>query len=132
LLVVDASAVVQACLAVDGFRLFGSQDLTAPSLLWSEASSVIHELWWRREISERLAAMAFDALLTAPVRRREPRRLRREAWLIADDLGWAKTYDAEYVALARLLDCPLFTVDDRLRRGAGRIVEMVGPRDLRS
>lgn len=74
--------------------------------------------------------MAFARLLSAPVTRREPRRLRREAWLIADNLGWAKIYDAEYVALARILDCRLFTVDDRLRRGAARIVEIVGPRDL--
>jgi predicted nucleic acid-binding protein len=40
------------------------------------------------------------------------------------------TYDAEYVALARLLGCRLFTVDERLRRGAGRLVEVVGPREL--
>jgi predicted nucleic acid-binding protein len=132
LLVVDASAVVQACLAVEGFDLFGSERLVAPALLWSEASSVIHELGWRREISERLASMAFDALLRAPVNVREPRRLRREAWRIADDLGWAKTYDAEYVALARLLDCPLFTVDDRLRRGAARVVRIIGPREVSS
>lgn len=102
----------------------------APALLWSEASSVIHELRWRREISERLASAAFDALLTAPVTRRTPRRILREAWAIADDRGWAKTYDAEYVALARMLGCPLFTVDDRLRRGAAGIVEIRGPRDL--
>ena len=66
-------------------------------------------------------------LLTAPVARREPRRLRGEAWRTADELGWAKTDDAEYLALARILGCPLFTVDDRLRRGAARIVTIVGP-----
>lgn len=130
MLVVDSSGVVQACLAADGFALFGDEDLVAPTLLWSEASSVIHELRWRREISGHLASTAFDALLAAPIGARAPRRLRREAWRVADDLGWAKTYDAEYVALARLLRCRLFTLDDRLRRGAGRLVEVVGPRDL--
>jgi len=130
LLVVDSSAAVQACLAADGFALFGDEDLVAPALLWSEASSVIHELWWRREVSERLASAAFDALLAAPIAVRTPRRLRREAWRVAEELGWAKTYDAEYVALARILRCRLFTVDERLRRGAGRIVRIAGPRDL--
>jgi predicted nucleic acid-binding protein len=99
-------------------------------LLWSETASVIHELRWRREISEDLTSRAFTALLSAPVKRRVPRQLYREAWRIADDLGWARTHDAEYVALARILGCRLFTVDDRLRRGAGRLVGIVGPRDL--
>jgi predicted nucleic acid-binding protein len=130
LLVVDSSAVVQACLAAEGFALLGDEDLVAPPLLWSETSSVIHELAWRREISGALASAAFGALLRAPVAARAPGRLRSEAWRIADDLGWAKTYDAEYVALARLLSCRLLTIDDRLRRGAARVVEIVGPDDL--
>ena len=113
-----------------GFRLFGRERLAAPALLWSEASSVIHEMRWRAEISEPLASTAFGALLTAPVSRRAPPQLRREAWRVADELGWAKTYDAEYVALARILGCALFTIDDRLRRGAARMVEIVGPRAL--
>jgi len=91
---------------------------------------VLHELRWRREISGNLASIAFDALLSAPITPRTPRQLRREAWRVAEDLGWAKTYDAEYVALALILKCRLFTIDDRLRLGAGRIVEIVGPRDL--
>jgi len=78
----------------------------------------------------RWASIAFDALLTAPVVSRSPKRLHREAWRVADELGWAKTYDAEHVALARILGCWLFTIDDRLRRGAGRIVEIIGPHDL--
>jgi len=45
-------------------------------------------------------------------------------------LGWAKTYDAEYVALARTLECSLLTTDRRLQRGAERIVDTVGPSDL--
>ncbi|MGH7388159.1 MAG: type II toxin-antitoxin system VapC family toxin [Candidatus Rokuibacteriota bacterium] len=130
LLVIDASALVQASLAAAGFSLFENEDLVGPPLLWSEALSAIHELRWRREISDDLAFRAFAALLAAPVRRRAPPRLYREAWRVADDLGWAKTCDAEYVALARILGCRLFTLDERLRRGAGRLVEIVGSHDL--
>jgi predicted nucleic acid-binding protein len=130
LLVIDASGLVQACLAAEGLRLFGGEELVSPPLLWSEATSVLHELRWRREISEDLTSRALATLLAAPVQRRAPRQLYREAWRIADDLGWARTYDAEYVALARILRCRLFTVDDRLRRGAGRLVGIVGPNDL--
>jgi hypothetical protein len=42
-------------------------------------------------------------------------------WKLAEEFGWAKTYDAEYVALAKLNNCRLVTVDGRLRRGANRL-----------
>jgi predicted nucleic acid-binding protein len=129
-IVLDASAAVQACLAADGFALFGNERLTAPALLWSEASSVLHEMRSRKEVSADLADAAFERLLEAPVVLRSPKRLRREAWQLAEDLGWMKTYDAEYVALARISKCRLFTVDARLRRGAGHLVNIIGPGDL--
>jgi len=49
------------------------------------------------------------------------------AWAIADALGWAKTYDAEYVALAQFVDCSLLTLDARLARGASAVVRTIGP-----
>lgn len=45
-------------------------------------------------------------------------------------MGWAKTYDAQYVALARLLDCKLVTLDERLIRGIERLDVAIRPRDL--
>ncbi len=45
-------------------------------------------------------------------------------------LGMARTYDAEYVALARLLRCRLVTTDARLQRVAAALVDVVGPTDL--
>ena len=130
MIVLDASAAVQACLAAEGFDLFGNEHLIAPALFWSEVSSALHEMHWRKEISAGLADIAFERLLAAPVSGRSPKRLRREAWRVAEELGWMKTYDAEYVALARMAPCPLFTVDARLRRSAGRVVPIIGPGDL--
>ena len=127
MLVLDASGAVQAALAAAGFRLFGGENLIASKLMWSQATSVLHEMQWRREISEELADAAFVALQAAPIGLRNPAALRREAWRTANELGRAKTYDAEYIELARLNGCKLFTVDERLRRGAGRIVEIIGP-----
>ena len=130
MIVLDASAAVQACLAADGFSLFGRERLIAPALFWSEVSSALHEMRWRKEISTGLADIAFKRLLAAPVSPRSSKRLRREAWGVAEELGWMKTYDAEYVALARSTRCRLFTVDARLRRGAGHVVPIIGPGDL--
>jgi predicted nucleic acid-binding protein len=120
-LVVDASVAVPACLSSAGFSVLRDDDLAAPALLWSECVSVLHELRWRREITGDDADAARDALENGSVRPVEPPDLRDEAWRIADQLGWAKTYDAEYVAAARLLGCRMVTLDARLRRGADRL-----------
>lgn len=130
MLVVDSNVVVVACATDDGFGELADDELVAPALMWSEAASAIHEATWRREIDADLGALAFRRLLGAPVARRTHRRLAREAWDLADRLGWAKTYDAEYVALASLLDCRLVTLDRRLRRGADQLGIVVSPQEL--
>jgi predicted nucleic acid-binding protein len=129
-LVIDASAAVQASLSSDGFAVLRAEELVAPGLLWSEGLSVLHELGWRGTISRALADEALGRLISAPIATRRPLRLAEEAWRVADELGWAKTYDAEYLALARLLRCRLLTLDGRLRRRASSVVEIVGPTEL--
>jgi predicted nucleic acid-binding protein len=127
---VDSSVAVEAGLSEAGFEPLGGEELVASPLLWSEAPSVLHELRWRRAISPELADLALSRFLDGPVRVRRYARLARDAWEIATELGWAKTYDAEYVALARHLRCALLTLDARLKRGAGRVVEVLGPTEL--
>ncbi len=125
-LVVDASAAFWACGDDQRFDALGGA-LVAPALMWSEATSTLHAALWRREVSAEHAVEMRGRLERAPVERREPRRLRAEAWRIADELGWAKTYDAEYVALASLLGCRLVTLDARLHRGARRLGVVISP-----
>jgi predicted nucleic acid-binding protein len=98
--------------------------------MWSEFRSMLHEAVWRKETSSQLAGRILQELGSAPVRRRDHARLGEEAWRVADELGWAKTYDAEFVALAQLLGCRLVTLDGRLRRGAGRLGFVVSPGEL--
>ncbi|HEV8572647.1 MAG TPA: type II toxin-antitoxin system VapC family toxin [Actinomycetota bacterium] len=130
MLVVDASTALTACASPDGFAQFGKEQLFAPPLLWSECRSVLHERVWRLELEEELAIRSLDVLQRGPIRARTHGRLGITAWTIAGELGWAKTYDAEYLALAQLLRCRLVTLDARLRRGADRLGFVVGPTEL--
>ena len=120
-LVLDSNVVLTACSGPDGFAPFGGESLVAPPLMWSEFLSSVREATWRGDISRDLADAAIARFEDAPIRARSSRRLRAEALRIAGDFGWAKTYDAEYVALGRLLDCTVITRDLRLRRGTDRL-----------
>ena len=121
---------MRACDGEQGFELLGDDDLVAPPLLWSEVLSVVHEALWRQELDDRHAMRLLERMERSPIRSRAPRNLRRQAWDIAEQLGWAKTYDAEYVALAQLLGGRLVTLDARLRRGADRLGLVVTPDEL--
>lgn len=130
-LVVDASVAIPACASHDGWRPFRRHELVAPPLLLSECLSGLHEALDRGEVSETLARASLEQVASMPVRIRSHTRLAGEAWAIVEQLGWAKTYDAEYLALARLLGCRLLTMDGRLRRGTQHLKITIGPEDLR-
>jgi len=134
-LVVDASVAVELSLDRIGKRAsdaLGGEDLVAPPLLWSEVPSVLHELAFRGDISRQLASRALTRFLAGEieVEERRPAELTEAALALADDFGWAKTYAAEYVGLARSLACGLVTLDERLRRGTERLGFVVTPREL--
>ena len=49
--------------------------------------------------------------------------LQRQAWKVADQLGWETTYDAEYVALTQLQADALVTSDGALAQAVADLVE---------
>ena len=130
MLVIDASAVLYLLASEDGIHPFADLGLTAPALLWSEVTSVLNEMQWRGELSVALAETAFDRLMSAPIERHNGDQMYRDAREIGRQLRWAKTYDAEYVALAQRHAARLVSRDERLRRGAGRLVTVVAPDDV--
>jgi predicted nucleic acid-binding protein len=96
------------------------EPLAAPQLLWSETTSVLHEHLWRGDIPQALADRALTALHLLPVQPRQPADLHLHSWRIAEQMGWARTYDGEFCALAEILDCRLVTIDER-QAAAGRL-----------
>lgn len=130
MLVLDANVVIPACTQERGFRRFGREPLVAPGFMWSEARSSLHEAVWRGELREETGLRALARLEASPIETRSHPDLGRESWRVADELGLAKTYDAEYVALASILGCRLVTLDGRLRRGAARFGFVIGPEEL--
>jgi predicted nucleic acid-binding protein len=113
-----------------GFANLRGYQLVAPQLMVTEASSVLHEMAWRKEITKPRAKTMLQRLEKAPVEIQMPDELIQAAWNVADELGWAKTYDAHYVALAQLLRCRLLTIDERMLRGVARLKIAVRPREL--
>lgn len=129
-LVLDANVAVAACAESDGFGRMGDDELVAPPILWSEFFSLVHEARFRGELDAERATLMLDRLETSPLQSRLPEGLHRAAWRMADRLGHARTYDAEYVALAQLLGCRLVTLDLRLRRGAEQLGFVFTPTEL--
>lgn len=129
--VVDASALLPVLLSGGVLGPLEPHELVAPRLIRSEATSAIRELVFRGVIPDQEGPVAVARLANLPLTLHDPATLPDHAYAVATTLGWAKTYDAEYVALAVLLEAPLVTLDERLRRGASRLVQVIAPANLR-
>jgi predicted nucleic acid-binding protein len=119
--VVDAGVVVH--LAGEEVDIAEHHELLAPTLLRSQTLSLLHEAAHRGEISADVARERLARIGKMPIRLLGDAVLRRRAWDVADQLTWASTYDAEYVALTQLQADAFVTLDDDLARRVAGIVE---------
>jgi indolepyruvate ferredoxin oxidoreductase alpha subunit len=118
--VVDASAVLH--LASAGLDVPAEHELLAPTLLRSQTLSALHEAVQRGEIPADVARARLTHIGRMPIRLLGDAVLRRRAWELADRLGWASTYNAEYVALTQLQGDAFVTLDAELARSVEGIV----------
>ena len=118
--VVDCGVVLH--LASEGIEVAAEHELLAPTLLRSQTLSALHEAVHRGTITETDALERLARIQAMPIRLLGDAVLRRNAWQLADRLGWAETYDAEYLALTRLQADAFVTLDAEL---AGRVEGIV-------
>jgi predicted nucleic acid-binding protein len=118
--VVDAGAVLH--LASTGVDVPDEHELLAPTLLRSQTLSALHEAVQRGEIPADVARDHLARIGRIRIRLLGDAVLRRRAWEVADRLGWASTYDAEYVALSQLQADAFITLDAELARSVEGIV----------
>ncbi len=118
--VVDASAVLH--LASTEVAVADGHELLAPTLLRSQALSAMHEAVARGEIPADVARDRLARIGRMPIRLLGDAVLRRRAWDLADRLGWASTFDAEYIALTQLQADAFVTLDPELARSVEGIV----------
>ena len=118
--VVDSSAVLH--LVRKGIDVPDEHELLAPTLLRSQTLSAVHEAVHRGELTAETAREQLARIQRLPIRLLGDAVLRRRAWDLAEKLGWASTYDAEYVALTQLQADAVVTLDPELARSVEGIV----------
>ena len=118
--VVDCGVVLH--LASEGIEVPAEHKLLAPTLLRSQTLSALHEAVHAGEIPPDVAGDRLKSIGSMPIRLLGDAVLRRRAWDLADQLGWASTYDAEYVALTQLQGDAFVTLNAKLARSVKGIV----------
>jgi predicted nucleic acid-binding protein len=128
--VVDCGVVLH--LASEEIEVPAVHELLAPTLLRSQTLSALHEAAQEGEIPPDVALERLTRIRAMPIRLLGDAVLRRRAWDLAEQLGWAETYDAEYVALTRLQADAFVTLDAELARQVEGIVPTATVKALRT
>ncbi|TQM44430.1 type II toxin-antitoxin system VapC family toxin [Pseudonocardia cypriaca] len=126
--VVDAGVLLH--LASTDLEVRNGHQLLAPTLLRSQTLSALHEAVHRGEIPGDVGRERLARVGRMPIRLLGDAVLRRRAWELADRLGWASTYDAEYLALTQLQADAFVTLDPELASSAERLVTVASIEDL--
>ena len=118
--VVDCGVVLE--LASEEYEVPVEHELLAPTLLRSQTLSALHEAVHRADMPAAAAEELLARIQAIKIRLLGDAVLRHNAWKVADELGWAETYDAEYVALTKLQADAFVTLDQDLARSVEGIV----------
>jgi predicted nucleic acid-binding protein len=110
-------------IAADEIEVAAEHRLVAPTLVRSQALAAVYEAARRGEISAPEGIERVTRINSLKVRFLGDKVLQRQAWKVAEQLGWETTYDAEYVVLTKLQADAFVTSDGDLPRAVSRLVE---------
>jgi predicted nucleic acid-binding protein len=110
------------CLARDEAVISDVHQVLAPTLLRSQLLSLLYRAVRDGEMSKKDADRQLNYVRSLRVRLLGDRVLQNVAWQIANQLGWADTLDAEYVALTRPQAEAFITLDVQLARTSTGVV----------
>jgi predicted nucleic acid-binding protein len=91
----------------------GIEIITAP-LFHAEVTSVLREQVYFKRLPPEEGEEAFLAYTEMGVKSINIPRIQEMAWELAKEFNLPRTYDMQYLALAELKDCDLWTNDRRL------------------
>lgn len=119
--VVDCETLLS--IAAGEVEVAAEHQLVAPTLVRSQALASLYGAARRGEISAAEGIERVTRINSLKVRFLGDKVLQRQAWKVADRLGWETTYDAEYVALTTLQADVFVTSDGELARAVSGLVE---------
>jgi indolepyruvate ferredoxin oxidoreductase alpha subunit len=119
--VVDCETLLRV--AAGEIEVGAEHQLIAPTLVRSQALAALYEAARRGEITAAEGIERVTRLNSLKVRFLGDKVLQRQAWKVADQLGWPTTYDAEYVALTMLQGDALVISDPELAQAVSGLVE---------
>lgn len=96
--------------------------LVAPNLIRSQALALLFAAVRDGRMTEETALAQHERVTEQKMRLLGDRVSRRTAWRIAREQGWATTYEAEYLAVARLQADVFVTVDRAMAAKARDVV----------
>lgn len=120
--IIDANVAIH--IVSEGITVSSAHELLAPTLIRSQVLSLLHQATVRGEVGSDAALAHLGSTAKLPIRLLGDAVLRRQAWKVAEQLGWASTYDAEYIALTQLQGDALVTLDEALATSAKTLVEV--------
>jgi predicted nucleic acid-binding protein len=128
--VVDCPTLLR--IAAGEIEVAAEHTLLAPTLVRSQALAALYDAARRGEISAAEGIERVTRINSLKVRFLGDKVLQRQAWKVAEQLGWKTTYDAEYVALTLLQADFLVTADAELAETVSGILETAAPDALRT